>query len=171
VLQYPVGWLSDRIDRRQLILWLAVVAAAVLGVAAAVDLPFRALLAVAAILGGITYPMYSLLIAYTNDFLAHEQMAAAAAGMIFLNGFGAVFGPLVTGWLMGEVGPRGFFLFMAVLYAVQAVYAAWRMTQRAAPANSAGWRGVTPTASTVAVGAVMAQPPRGQAPVASEGRT
>jgi hypothetical protein len=47
------------------------------------------------ILGGITNPIYSLLIAYTNDFLPREQMAAASAGLIFLNGFGAIFGPTV----------------------------------------------------------------------------
>jgi MFS family permease len=60
--------------------------------------------------------MYSLLIAYTNDFLSKEQMAAASAGLIFLNGFGAIFGPLVTGWLMGRGRPRGYFLFMGVLF-------------------------------------------------------
>ena len=66
-------------------------------------------------LGGIINPLYSLLIAHTNDYLSKEQMPAASAGLIFLNGFGAIFGPLVTGWLMGEVGARGYFLFIGAL--------------------------------------------------------
>ena len=49
------------------------------------------------ILGGITNPVYALLIAYTNDFLSREQMAGASAGLIFLNGFGAVFGTPIAG--------------------------------------------------------------------------
>jgi MFS family permease len=159
VLQYPVGWLSDRIDRRQIMLGLAVTASAVLLVATFVPLPFTALLGVAAILGGITYPMYSLLIAYTNDFLSKEQMAAASAGLIFLNGFGAIFGPLVTGWLMGVVGPRGFFLFMAVLYMIHAIYAAWRMRRRASPSVTGGFVGLAPTASSLAAVAVIEAAP------------
>ena len=157
--QYPIGRMSDRMDRRKITLWLSVAALIVLTVAAIFKLPFWAYLAVAAVLGGVTYPMYSLLIAYTNDFLSKEQMAAASAGMIFLNGFGAIFGPLVTGWLMGVVGTRGFFLFMAVLYAIQIGYTIWRMTKRAAPSHTGGFRGVAPTASTLATVAVLESAP------------
>jgi len=159
ILQYPVGWFSDRMDRRTIMLGMAATAALVLLVAGLVPLPYWALLIVAAILGGITYPMYSLLIAYTNDFLSKEQMAAASAGLIFLNGVGAIFGPLVTGWLMGVVGARGFFLFMAVLYLIHAGYAAWRMRRRAAPAVTGGFVGLAPTASNVAAVAVMEAAP------------
>lgn len=155
ILQYPIGWLSDRMDRRRIMLWMAVAGALVMAVATLVALPFWALLIVAAILGGITYPMYSLLIAYTNDYLSREEMAAASAGMIFLNGLSAIFGPLITGWLMGVVGPRGFFLFVGVLYTVQAAYTGWRMMRRSAPASTASVAPLSPSASSLAVGAVV----------------
>jgi MFS family permease len=155
VLQYPIGLVSDRMDRRMLIMGLSAVAAVVMLVAAFVPLPFTALIVVALLLGGITNPVYALLIAYTNDFLPREEMAAASAGLIFLNGFGAIFGPLVTGWMMETAGPSGFFLFIAILFVVLAAYAAWRMTQRAAPSVTGAFRGVTPTASPLAVGAVL----------------
>ncbi|MFE3837012.1 MFS transporter [Rhodobacteraceae bacterium PA1-206B] len=169
VLQYPVGWLSDRVDRRRIMLGLALTGAFVLALAAFFPLPFWALLFVAALVGGITYPMYSLLIAYTNDYLSKEQMAAASAGLIFLNGFGAIFGPLVTGWLMGEVGPRGFFLFMGLLYAIQACYALWRMRRRATPSVTGGFVGLTPTASPVAaISVIEAAPDIGPSPETPE---
>jgi len=85
------------------------------------------------LVGGVSNPLYALLIAYTNDFLEFDDMAAASGGMVFINGLGAVTGPLVTGWVMGQIGPRGFFLFIAVLMLAMAGYAAYRMTQRAAP--------------------------------------
>ncbi len=157
VLQYPIGWASDRMDRRNLIFGLSALAGLVMALATAVDLPFMGLLAVSMALGGITNPLYSLLIAYTNDFLGKEDMAAASAGMIFLNGLGAIFGPLATGWLMEHVGPRGFFLFMGILFAALAIYAAWRMTRRAAPLGTGGYAPLAPTASALAVGAVMEQ--------------
>jgi MFS family permease len=155
VLQYPVGWLSDRMDRRMLITGLSGVAALAMLVAAFTPLPFAALIIVALLLGGITNPVYALLIAYTNDFLPREEMAAASAGLIFLNGFGAIFGPTATGWMMETVGPRGFFLFIGILFIALAGYAAYRMTRRAAPQVTGAFRTVTPTASPLAVGAVL----------------
>jgi MFS family permease len=155
VLQYPIGLASDRMDRRMLIMGLSAVASVVMLVATFVPLPFPALIVVALLLGGITNPVYALLIAYTNDFLSREQMAAASAGLIFLNGFGAIFGPTATGWMMETAGPRGFFLFIGILYIALAVYAVYRMSRRAAPVVTGAFRGVTPTASPLAVGAVL----------------
>ncbi|VDC31856.1 MFS transporter [Pseudogemmobacter humi] len=159
ILQYPIGKLSDRVDRRKIILWLSVAAAAVMAVATTFALPFPLLLVVAALLGGITYPVYGLILAYTNDYLSKEQMAAASAGLLFINGIGSIFGPLITGWLMGVVGPRGFFLFVGVLYAALAGYAAWRMTRRATPTVTGAYVGLTPTASPVASVAVIESAP------------
>jgi MFS family permease len=157
VLQYPVGWLSDRIDRRALIAAMSGICAVVMLGAAVLPLPFSALIVVALLLGGITNPVYALLIAYTNDFLSREDMAGASAGLVFLNGFGAIFGPLVTGWMMETVGPSGFFLFIGILYVALTGYAVWRMTRRAAPTMSGAFRGVAPGASSLAVDAVMAK--------------
>ncbi len=155
ILQYPIGWASDRMDRRKLIMGLSTLCAVVMLVAGLFALPFGALIVVALLLGGITNPVYALLIAYTNDFLSREEMAAASAGLIFLNGFGAIFGPTATGLMMETFGPRGFFLFIGVLYVALAGYAVYRMTRRAAPAVTGAFRGVTPTASPLAVGAVL----------------
>jgi MFS family permease len=153
VLQYPIGWLSDRMDRRVLICGAAVLmgVGAIIGfVLGAVFVP---LLVTAFVIGGMSNPLYSLLIAYTNDFLEHDDMAAAAGGMVFINGLGAVTGPLVTGWLMGVIGPRGFFVVIAVLALSIAAYAAYRMTQRAAPApaQTDSYMAVAPSASPMAV--------------------
>jgi MFS family permease len=155
VLQYPIGHLSDRMDRRKVIMWLSVLGAVVMGVATVFTLPFWATLGVALLLGGVTNPLYSLLIAHTNDFLGKEDMAAASAGLIFLNGLGAVAGPLATGWLLETIGPSGFFLFMGILFAALAGYAAYRMAQRAGPVETGAFAGLSPNASPLAVGAVL----------------
>lgn len=154
IVQYPLGWLSDRMDRRLLIL----VSSAGMAVGAVVAMIFGKvlviLLAAAFVVGGLSNPLYSLLIAYTNDFLQREDMPAAAGGLIFINGLGAVAGPLIIGWIMGLMGPRGFFLYIALLGAAMALYAAYRMTQRpTAPVVDATDRftNVMPSSSPVAV--------------------
>jgi len=151
--QYPLGWLSDRMDRRKLIAGASLVTAlgAALGMVSAGD--FRLLLAAAFLVGGSSNPLYSLLIAYTNDFLDHDDMAAAAGGMVFINGLGAIAGPLMVGWMMGVMGPSGYFLYIAVLMAALVVYALYRMTQRAAPlpTQTDSYTPVSPSSSPMAV--------------------
>jgi MFS family permease len=160
VLQYPIGWASDRVDRRALIMWLSGVGAVLMVVASFVPLPFSLVLSVALLLGGIINPLYSLLIALTNDYLSKEDMPGASAGLIFLNGFGAIFGPLVSGWFMAQIGAGGYFLFLGLLFAALAGYAAWRISRRSGPVEQASFTGLSPTASSLAVGAVMEQEPR-----------
>lgn len=158
VLQYPVGWLSDRMDRRRLILMLALAGAGVMAVAALMPAVFWLLVAMALLLGGIVNPLYALLIAHTNDFLPKEEMAGASAGLLFLNGLGAVAGPLATGWMMDWLGPPGFFAFIAVLLGLLSVYVLWRMTRRETPPAVPGYHPIAPTASAIAVEAVLDRP-------------
>ncbi|MEI4261885.1 MFS transporter [Roseovarius sp. D0-M9] len=154
LIQYPLGWLSDKMDRRLLIM-VASAGVAVGAVAAMIfGGYFPMLLGAAFIVGGLSNPLYSLLIAYTNDFLQHEDMPAAASGLVFINGLGAVAGPVTTGWMMSVMGPGGFFLYIAILGAMVALYAGYRMTQRASipvvdPVE--GYTPVMPSSSPLAV--------------------
>ena len=157
VFQYPIGFLSDRMDRRRLILALAVIGTVGMAYAVVFDPGFYTLLVVAMISGGVSNPLYSLILAYTNDYLETSDMASASAGLVFVNGLGAISGPIVTGWMMTQVGPSGFFLFMGVLFCMLAGYAAWRMTRRpSVAADDAGSYAVlSPTASALAVEVAM----------------
>ena len=153
LLQYPIGWISDRVDRRQLIMVVSITGGigAVLGFV--FESNFSLLLAASFLIGGMTNPLYALLIAYTNDYLEVEDMAAASGGLMFVNGLGAIAGPLCIGWLMGQIGAGGFFLFLAGLMFLLVIYAAYRMTRRAAiPVEETGsYAPITPTASPVAM--------------------
>jgi MFS family permease len=155
VLQYPIGWVSDRMDRRRLIAMIAAVCMLAALVPLALDLGLWGLLTVGFVVGGISNPLYALLLAHTGDFMQREDMAAASGGLLFINGLGAISGPLVVGWMMERAGPGGFFVLIAVLMGLIASYAVWRMTRRPAPAveDTAPFTAVTPAASVVAVGA------------------
>ncbi|WP_295315619.1 MFS transporter [Roseobacter sp.] len=128
LLQYPIGWISDRMDRRFLVVITAAVGVAGSALGMTLGEDFRLLLVSAFVVGGISNPLYSLLIAHTNDFLEHEDMAAASGGLIFINGLGAISGPLITGYMIEVVGPPGFYLFTGCLFAALVAYAAYRST-------------------------------------------
>ncbi|WP_270730734.1 MFS transporter [Shimia sp. Alg240-R146] len=151
--QYPLGWISDRMDRRVLIMFVAAIGcvAAVVGFTAGDNYPM--LLISALFIGGFSNPLYSLLIAHANDFLEYEDMAAASGGLVFINGLGAIAGPIITGWAMDVIGPSGFFIYLALLLAVLGIYAGFRTTRRSAPAveDTGSYTAVMPTSSPVAV--------------------
>lgn len=153
VLQYPLGWLSDRMDRRMLIFAGAACGAAGAGAAMVLGGNFVILLAAAFVIGGFSNPLYSLLIAHANDYLEPADMASASAGLLFVNGLGAIAGPLVIGWVMAMVGPPGFFLLILLLLAALASYALYRMTQRAGVSveDTGIYTALSPSATPIAV--------------------
>ena len=152
VFQFPIGWLSDRMDRRILI----VVTSAIAFIAALTSIlvldVFLILVGSALLIGGMSNPLYSLLIAYTNDFLELDDMASASGGLLFLNGLGAISGPLLTGYLMTQTGSKGYFIILATLLGSLTVYGFYRMTQREiSDVDTSSYATVLPTASVVAV--------------------
>ena len=132
IFQYPIGWLSDKMDRRILIVATAAGCILACTIAIVVSNSITGLIISALFIGGTSNPLYSLLIAYTNDFLDSDQMAAASGGMLLINGVGAMGGPIVVGYLMNRFGALSFFVFIAALMIAIVVYGIYRMTQRAA---------------------------------------
>lgn len=155
VLQYPVGWASDRWDRRAMILWMSVAGAIATSAGLVITWNMAVLVTLGFLAGGIANPLYSLLVAYVNDYLNQSEMAGASAGLLFIYGLGSIGGPMVTGWLMGQVGPEGFFLFIALMFLAIAAYAAWRMTRGRRRLFRRRLRTLAPSASPFAVGAAM----------------
>lgn len=152
VLQYPIGWLSDRIDRRKLIFGASAAGAVACGLGWMAE-SLWSLLAAAFFAGGVTTPLYSLFLAYTNDSLPAKDMPAASGGLVFTFGVGAIAGPIVAGWTMQRIDPYAFWPVLGVSFAVIALYALYRMTQRATPPpeETESYLNVLPTTSPVAV--------------------
>ncbi len=130
ILQLPIAWVSDQIDRRILIICVTATCALAAGLAVVVSGNFPALVFAAFVIGGMANPLYSLIIAYVNDYLEHEDMAAASGGLILINGIGAMGAPVVVGYAMDIAGPSGFFVFIAICMVLIVFYALFRMVRR-----------------------------------------
>jgi len=157
-LQYPIGWLSDRLDRRKLIFGAALFGAIACAVGWLAGGGVWPLMAAAFFAGGVTTPLYALFLAYTNDYLSVEDMPAASGGLVFTFGLGAITGPLLAGWAMQAFDPFAFWLVLGATFGTTALYALFRMTQRASvpAAETESYLGVLPSASPVAVTAAGA---------------
>jgi MFS family permease len=161
LMQVPIGWLSDRIDRRKVICGTAFLGAAACALGwiaqsppAWLDVdPLVPIMGAAFFAGGMTTPLYALLLAYTNDNVPAEDMPAISGGLVFTFGLGAILGPLAVGFAMDAIGPFAFWLVLGGTFGAITVYAFYRMSQiEAIPASETeAYVNIVPTASVVAV--------------------
>lgn len=126
--QYPIGWVSDRIDRRTIILLLSFMAAAVAAVilAGGYYVTWFMLIALMTAFGIISLPIYSLVIAHANDHLRKDQVLGASAKLVLLYGVGSIIGPILCGTLMSYIGRDGFLIFMLAVHGALGLFALWR---------------------------------------------
>lgn len=130
LFQYPIGWLSDHFDRRFLIIGLTAIGALASFTGLLVGDSYAFLVFLALIIGGMSNPLYSVLLAYANDYLDTDQMPAASGGLLFINGVGAMSGPVIVGYAMSEFGDQWFFITIAILMSTICFYGIYRITQR-----------------------------------------
>lgn len=127
VFQWPVGWLSDRLPRRAVIFAVAIAAA---GTATLLGLTPEGSLGVVVlmfVLGGLTFPLYSLLLSHTLDRSAPGQAMGASGALLRINGTGAVAGPIIVASLMAALGETALFWSLAATHGMIAGYVAYRL--------------------------------------------
>lgn len=130
VLQWPLGWLSDRFPRRLVIAFASASSAfAGLGFVFIPDGTLPVLLLLGFLFGGFGIPLYTLCVAHANDRASTDETLAVARGMVLLNGFGAVVGPLSAGIVMNRLGPGGLFIHASVVLIALALVALLRRVQ------------------------------------------
>jgi MFS family permease len=132
---WPLGWLSDRLDRRLAIIGAAIIAAATLLTIVALvpnEAPRWILYLCVAIFGGTIVPTYSVVMAHVNDSVAASEFIAASGGLLIVQGVGAVFGPIVAGFAM-SIWERGLSATLITAQLLMAAFGVYRLQRRAAP--------------------------------------
>lgn len=130
VLQWPLGALSDRFSRRRVIFVSTTVASA-LAVGLAVLDPFSPLVPlVIFVLGGFTFPMYSLSASHVNDLVGPTLVVSASAAIMLANGVGSIAGPVGASIVMSLVGPQGLWIVIAGVHGALGLYAAYLLVRR-----------------------------------------
>jgi len=128
IFQWPIGHMSDKIDRRlviTIIAYAATISAYVCTLQSKDD--FYQLLIFAALLGGFLLPLYALFIALVNDFMREDKIIAASSTVVLIGGLGAAIGPIITSLIMKYVGTEGFFWGIGFISLIIAVYGTIRV--------------------------------------------
>ncbi len=131
VLQWPLGRWSDRGDRRRIICGLHIAVAILSLPIAFLDAPPQwLLLPLLFLLGGAALSIYAICVAHAGDHASPDQMVSLLSGLLLSWGIGAAIGPAVAAAVMDTVGPRGLFMYLAVVALAFALYVVHRMSVR-----------------------------------------
>lgn len=134
ITQWPIGRLSDRLDRRLVLLGLAVSAVVVCIIFMTVPIQGVTMAILLALLAGVaTQPAYAIAASHAFDHADRNDYVETSSGMNLAFGIGSSFGPLTASYLMQSVGPWGLFLQVAVIQGLMGLYILSRLFQRAAP--------------------------------------
>ena len=132
-LQWPLGWLSDRFDRRAVILGVFTGTAAIALAISLLGAPGVGLLAMGGMFGGLSFTLYPLCVAHTNDRLTTAERVGASAGLVLVYSAGAAVGPLAGAASMSALGSAGLFFFISACAAGAAAFGLWRVAVRLPP--------------------------------------
>lgn len=140
-LQFPLGWLSDRFDRRWVLIG-ATTGASLAGLFLSYGAGASQALLTAGIFafGAFSLPLYSLSAAHANDRAKPGQYVIVAAGLTFFFSLGAAVGPVIVAWVMETFGAAAFFTYTSLVHAGLVAITLWRMAARARPQPSPGNR-------------------------------
>ena len=134
--QWPIGYISDRIDRRILLIGATLVAS---GLSILIVISSYVSLIIffifTAIFSSMCLPMYALTLAHINDFLEHDEIVSASSLFTRLVGVGSILGPILVSSIMVLLGSNGFFVYLFVVHGILGLFGLYRMAKRAKPTD------------------------------------
>ena len=131
IAQIPVGYLSDKIDRRRVLIGLAalaIIAEAGFIVLQPDDRTINLLLA--SLLGTAIYSMYPVIVAHAGDHAPPDSHIQTSGGLLLVFGMGSIAGPLAAGLAMYLVSPSGLFMTLMAAHVALVGFAFWRIISR-----------------------------------------
>jgi len=129
LFQYPIGWLSDRVDRRLMMLALCVMGMVTsAAVAWSIGQPLH--LAAVFMFGACTMPMYAISLAMAADNSSSSEFVEIGTSVLMLNALSAAVAPLLLGQIMTALNPAALFWASAVICGVFAIYVGLQCTSR-----------------------------------------
>jgi len=132
LFQWPIGLLSDRFDRRLVLLTVATLAAVLALLVPLFPIHSWLFLGFVLLLGGMTIPMYSLCVAYANDRLQPNEMVAASGSLVMASGFGLSTGPILVSYFMSTVGRNSFYYGISLAFTLVVLVGLYQIRRRPA---------------------------------------
>ncbi len=130
--QWPLGYLSDKIGRRKILIAAATVGVGISGVivTSISSLTFVSANVAGLLWGAIAFPLYAIAVAHANDFAEDEDYVMISSGLLLMYGIGAILGPFVASTIMTWTNAAGMFAFTGIVHLCLAAFVTYRMLRR-----------------------------------------
>ncbi|WP_343079722.1 MFS transporter [Ostreiculturibacter nitratireducens] len=134
IAQFPMGWLADKYERRQVLVGLSIAATFSCAITiAASDAGTTAVYLAAAFFGFATLPIYSVAAAHAHDFATSAERVELSASLMFLYALGAIASPVIASALVEVFGASAMFVFISLAHLGLLAFSLVRMRARPAP--------------------------------------
>ncbi len=132
--QWPIGYISDKIDRRIILIAITFIAAGLsIFIVISSYLSFILFIILSGIFSAMSLPMFSVAVAHVNDFLESNEIISASSTFNILIGVGSILGPILVSSSMTLVGPNGFFIYLFLVHGTLGLFGLYRMARRVKP--------------------------------------
>ena len=149
IFQGPIGYFSDRFDRRKIIVIVTFLSAffsffaiifagsSLANMYLSIELPPSKVLffLTVGLYAGLCLPLFSLNLAHTNDFVPKEKFVAAGGGLQLIFGIGAISGPIICSLFMNWFNTNGLFIFLIIVHIIIGIFGVYRMNVRKVAEN------------------------------------
>ena len=136
IFQWPIGYISDKIDRRIILITVTLIASGLsLFIVASSYISLIIFFLLLAIYSGMSLPMYSLAMAHINDYIQQDEIIGASSAFAILVGLGAICGPVTVSFFMSIIGPDGFFVYLFIVHGLLGLFGLYRVAKRSKPAD------------------------------------
>lgn len=131
LFQIPLGRLSDRMDRRYMMMVAGIIGTCMCLFTLLVGTSTLLLFLLSMfLLGSVLFPIYSLVVAHANDFAQADEFVSVSSGLLIVYGVGTMLGPPISGVLMDQFGSRALFAVIGASFAAYGGYAYYRTFRR-----------------------------------------
>ena len=131
VLQYPLGILSDRFDRRRVIIACFFIVAFISSIIAFTTIPTVLTIALGTLFGGFSFALYPLCVAHLNDHVDEDDRVGASSGLVLTYSVGAMAGPMIGSAGLSILGPPGLFIMIGFIALLSGMFGIVRAIARA----------------------------------------
>lgn len=132
LLQWPLGYLSDRIGRRRVLVIAATIGTLVSAVIVVTldNLGFVGINLLGAAWGAVAFPLYAISVAHANDYADASEYVTISSGLLLMYGSGAIIGPFLASAAMTVAGADGLYVYSGVVHLLLICYIVYRMIHR-----------------------------------------
>ena len=126
LLQYPIGKISDFVERRVVLLATSLASIVLVLALSSTTSNFLLFSFICLLFGGLTFTLYPVSISYACDSLETKDIVAGTQTLLLAYSFGAMLGPVTAPIFMEVFGQWWLYSYFIFVLSLLSIFLSWR---------------------------------------------